>query len=195
MTGRQSNNKPPQFSSNIVATHKFRFTSFSGSKVAITVGDILGAIGGIGTSATTVASIASAFQIQNIQIWAPPASQGSVATVQLEWAGSTNSPNVAVSDTSSSVTTPARVSSRPPKNSQASFWQNINISTAFLFQLTAPTGSIIDLTVRFVVNNDENVGTAFITTVTTAVLNVSYFLALDGPATNQFRPVALTTTF
>jgi len=187
-------NKPPQFSSNLVATHKYRFQSNGNNRESVTVGDILGAIGGIGTSATTVAAIASSFQVQSIQVWAPPASQGSVATILLEWSGSANSPNVAISDTSSSVTTPARVNSRPPKNSQAAFWQNLSSASEILFLLNAPTGSIIDFTVKFILNNDETLGTAYIVTVTTAVLNVGYYLALDGPSTNQFRPVALFTT-
>jgi len=172
-------------------SHRFRFVSTSGTATSITPTSLLGAAGTIGTVVnSTVVPMMESIKIREVSIWTPPASQGAAATCSILWVGIANQANnQEVSDTSVSVATPAHVKSRPPRNSLASFWQQA--STTSLFTITAPSGSIIDVTLDMIVGDDEN---NINISVTTNYVGATYFLALDGPSTHRFTPVSLTTT-
>lgn len=172
-------------------SHKYRFTSTSGTATALTPTSILLAAGSVGTvTNTTVVSLATSVRISNITIWTPPASQGATATCAIDWIGSANAPNREVSDTTVSVSVPARVSSAPPPNSLASFWQTSSAST--LCVLTAPTGSVIDVQMTLILSDTDQVqGTVG---VATAVIGALYYMSLDPNATHRFVPVSLVTT-
>jgi hypothetical protein len=181
----------PQFQSNVRLRHRYRFTSTSGTATSITPTSLLCAAGTICTDTNVL--VVSAFQsvkVRRVEIWSPPAAQGDSVTCSVEWTGFQNSPNVEHSDTSVSVAVPAHVSCSPPRNSLASFWQVA--STTGLFVITAPTGSVIDVVLDLVMSDDES--PAANAAVTTATINLSYYLSLDPNSTHRFVPVSLITT-
>lgn len=129
-------------------------------------------------------------KIQRIEMWSPPAAQGSAVTCSVDWVGNANSPNREFSDTTVSVSTPAYVVTSPPPQSLASFWQTNN--TNALATLTAPSGTIIDVVLALILN-DSDEATAQ-NAAATVVLGNIYYLSLDLNATHRYVPVSLTTT-
>jgi hypothetical protein len=190
----RSSNKPPQLSSNVVVNHTYRFTSSSGNTTFVTPVSMLCAAGSF-TSVlnTSVVSIFGALKVKRVTVWAPPASQGAVSTCSIDWAGSgaASQGSLEVSDTTNSVSTPAKISSAPPRGSLADFWQNA-AQTNSLFGLTAPVGSIIDVQLSLIFQDADNAPAT--TTVATAAIGVNYFLSLDPNATHRYVPVSLSTT-
>jgi hypothetical protein len=189
---RQSPNKPPQFKSNIITRHRYRFVSSNGTRTGITPTSIL-------CSAGTICQVVNAAvtawnqscRINSISMWAPPASQGSTSTCSVEWVGISNqSNNVEVSDTTNSVTTPAHIRTQPPPKSLASFWQQP--SSTVLANIVAPPGTIIDVDLSLVAQDDNsNIAS---TLVASAVLSNVYYLSLDPNATHYYTPISLNTT-
>jgi hypothetical protein len=190
-TSKQNKNTPIQIRSNVELSHRYRFTSNNGGTTGITPTSMLCAAGTMGTVAnTTVTSVFGAVKLNRIEIWSPPASQGSTVTCSVDFVGLGNSPNREYSDTSISVTTPAHITCSPPPQSLASFWQFP--STTSLCNVTAPIGSIIDVVVSLIMN-DQDI-TPATTSVATAVLGSMYFLSLDPNTTKHYPPVSLSTT-
>jgi hypothetical protein len=77
----------------------------------------------------------------------------------------------------------------------ASFWVNNSGTNSDLFTLTAPTGSIIDITLDMIYKDDPTLGPVIV--VATATLGQVYFLALDcvtNTGAPKYPPVSLTTT-
>jgi hypothetical protein len=193
MQSRAARMAPQQISSNIVLRHTYRFVSTSGLGTALTPTSLLCAAGTMGVVVNTqVNSFFASVRIRRIVIYTPPASQGSNATCSVDWVGFNNSPNIEQSDTTVSVAQPAIVSTSPPASSLASFWQVAG--TATLCTLTAPTGSIIDVSLDLILTDDD-AGTLANSTVATAALGIVYYLSLDPNATHRYTPVSLTTTF
>jgi hypothetical protein len=184
---------PIQMRSNLQKVHKFRFvatTAFSGT---ITSKQMLAASGVVGSVVNTTAILKNySVRIKEIEMWTPPASQGAAATCAIEWLGSGDnySPSIEISDTSVSVTKPAHIRSRPPVNSGAHLWANGGTTKTFC-NLVCPGGTIIDLSLALVENDGEGPIT---TTVATAVVGASYYLALDHTVSDLLVPVSLTTT-
>jgi len=116
------------------------------------------------------------------------------ATCSVEWASQSNANNLEVSDTSVSVMRPAHIFTRPPAQSLASFWQSPGIADNQLFNIIAPTGSIIDVAVQLISQDDDN-GAAITRGVATGVLGTVYYLSLDNASGHVYPPVSLTTTF
>jgi hypothetical protein len=187
-------NKPPQIRSNIIYNHTFRFAATAGATAQVTVLDALGAAGGICFVVNSqLALFAQSVKINSVSIWSPPPSQGAVSTCSVEWAStaaqSIGYGNQETSDTSNSVASPAVVFTRPPRNSLASFWQSA--ASTVLFTCVTPAGSIVDFSASFIlcdVNTPEDQGVAV------AALGSIYYLALDGPTTNNLVPVSMVTT-
>lgn len=63
-----------------------------------------------------------------------------------------------------------------------------------MFQLGVPAGSIVDLVLDLVLADLPSTTTPVTTAVATATIGVTYYLALDGPSTNDLVPVSLFTT-
>jgi len=182
---------PPQIVSNVQVSHKYRFVSTSATSTAITPTSLLGAMGTLGTAALTNTAYFGSVKVASIEMWAPPASQGASTTISVNFIGTANSPNREYSDTTVSVATPAHLKCTPPAMSLASFWQ-VPSATA-LFTLIAPVGTIIDVMLTGILN-DQDENPVNITVVTTAA-GFSYYLSLDPVATHRYTPVSLATTF
>lgn len=177
--------------SNVELSHRYRFTSTSGTATGITPTSLLCAAGTVCTQTNAFAlAIAGSVKVNQISIWSPPASQGAAVTCSCDFAGFGNSPSREYSDTSVSVSTPARIMCTPPPQSLAAFWQVAGTTT--LFTITAPTGSIIDVVMSLIVQ-DNDVAQA-VSAIATGVLATTYYLSLDPNATHRYVPVSLTTT-
>jgi len=190
---RGGRSDPPQISSNITLRHVYRFVSSSGTATVLTPTSLLCAAGTMGTALnTSVTSFVASVRINRVTMWTPPASQGATATCSVNWNGYQNSPDVEMSDTTVSVSRPARVSCVPPRGSLAAFWQTVGTNT--ICTLVAPTGTIIDVDLSLILSDDDP-GTAASTAVATAAVGGIYYLSLDPNATHRYVPVSLFTTF
>jgi hypothetical protein len=83
------------------------------------------------------------------------------------------------------------VVTKPPRNSLASFWQLAGGTT--LCTLTAPVGSVIDVDLSLIFNDNDGAVINNIA-VSTGVLGTSYYLSLDPNGTHRYVPVSLNTT-
>jgi hypothetical protein len=184
--------QPPQFASNLIFNHTYRFLSTSATPTPVTPTSLLCASGTICTVVNTdVASFWQSVKVNRIHMWTPPPAVGSSATCSIEWIGTSSmSNNKEVSDTSVSTAFPAHVHSSPPPRSLAQFWNQPSANA--IFTLTAPVGTIIDVNVTLVAQ-DDNVTNAF-SVVTTGALGVQYYLSLDSNATHRYTPISLFTT-
>jgi hypothetical protein len=189
--------KPPQIRSNVTVSHVYRFVNTGTNKVYITPEMLLTAAGTVCTVAnTTCTSIFGAVKVNRLRVWGsfPGGSTNAPATVSVEWMGDANNiyqSNLEVSDTSNSVTAPAFVDCRPPRNSLAAFWQNTGTTAAF-FTLAAEQYSIVDVHLSLILYDDDADTTQATRTVTTGTLGLVYYLGLDSG--NQWEAVSLTTT-
>lgn len=181
---------PPQLRTNVILKHRYRFTSTNASKQTIIDNDMVGIAGAVCSVAnSTLSMIAASVKIHSVEIWSPPASQGAAATCSLEWL-STYSPTIEVSDTSVSVSRPAHIKASPPPGSAASFWINPG-GIQNIMNITAPVGSIIDVTCTHVLNDVGAAGQSY--TVAAGTLGALYYLPLDG-SSDVYVPTSLTTT-
>jgi len=191
-TSRRGSAQPQQIESNVRIAHRYRFVSTNGASTAITPSSLLLASGSVGTvTNSTVVSLATAVKVNHIEMWCPPASQGSSATVSLDWIGtSVQQPNREFSDTTVSTAVPAHLHCRPPAGSLAAFWQQASTNT--LFKVVAPPGTIIDVSLSLIISDgDANQASV---AVATAVIGTIYYMSLDPNATHLYTPVSLTTT-
>jgi len=183
----------PMLRSNLIMSHTFRFTSASNSALAVTANSLIGVCGVKGTVLNTLTSaLFDSVRVKSVKIWSPPSAQGAAVTCSVLWASGVNSPAVEVSDTSVSTAVPAHITSTPPPQSLASFWQRSAATT--IFTTVAPVGSIIDVALEMILSDDDG-GLPVTFATATAALGQNYYLALDGVAVHQYTPVSLTTTF
>jgi hypothetical protein len=181
---------PPQLRTNVIVKHRYRFTSTSATPQTIVDNDVVGIAGAVCSVANaTLNLIAASVKIHSIEIWSPPASQGSAATCSVEWL-STFSPTIEVSDTTVSVSEPAHIRASPPSGSAASFWIN-PASAQNIMKVMAPVGSIIDVKCTHLLIDEGTAGASY--AVAAGTLGVLYYLPLDG-ASDVYLPTSLTTT-
>ncbi len=174
--------------------HRMRFTvnTFNNGGYTITPKSILGSLGTVCYVANSnVRSIFTSFKVREVEIWAPGIPSYTMnlitpSTVAIEWEASSQlSSTMTMSDTSNSVSVPAHVRARPPAGSAAAFWNTSTAST--LFNLYAPQGSIVDVDLELIQDVDNT--NSSVTTITTGTIGNTYYLALDGPATNRIVPI------
>jgi hypothetical protein len=187
-------NLPPRLQISPTVTHKYRFRSTSGALITITNGNILGALGGIASSATALRTWASAYKIHSITVW-PSASTSSADQVNVLWeGGAANQVPDELVDVSIpeglSVSTALRFT--PDPKSLNGFWQNSSLaaSTA-MFAIQAPAGSVVDFEVTFRLSNVFNGDS--ITLTSSGGAGVISYLALDGAVSGTYIPVGLPT--
>jgi len=184
---------PNQFKSNLELSHQYRFLSSAATTTNITADIVVNSLGVVAnTAGTTGYNIFKTFKVNKIEIWSPPAAQGSAVTCSVFFPSATNSPSREFSDTSISVAEPAHVVATPPPQSLCSFWQSGSAATV-LWQMVAPPGSIIDVWFSLVLND----GTGTVATNATLVggtVGVVYYCSLDSStkAGSIYQPISLT---
>jgi len=188
---------PPMLSATTRVRHVFRFRcNATISGVSITLGNILGSLGGICTVGNnTVTGWASSVRLMGFTAWLP-ALVAAQSNCFFDWASNLGG---YVPDLSKITTIPDGVSVtdalvfRPPKSSLASDWLNpsaLSASTSVL-GITCPTGTIIDMDAMFTLQN-VYAGASF--PIAAGTLATAYYLALDGTTTNKIRPLGVPTT-
>lgn len=186
--------RPPQILSNIIFHHVFRFKAISAFVGGISVLQVLGVAGAVGTLIDQVQLITSSFKVTRVEMWGMM-NAGVPPVISIDWAGFQNTPNREISETTLSSAYPAYISAVPPKNSLASFWQRENDNTQ-LFILNVPQYTTIDVHLSLILRDAEEAAAAILINgaVTTGVL---YYLALDNPnslvLTSTLVPESLTT--
>jgi hypothetical protein len=187
---------PPPFDATTRTTIHRRFRANSaGTSTVISMGAIFGCLGVVGTvTNTTCVSMYSSFKLARITIW-PPQNSGADRTI-LEWGASADggySPDSAYINTiPDGITETTGITFRPPAKSLLNNWMSTYLSASnIIAYMTCPVGTIIDLHVTACMPNDfvpESI------TVAAATVGSVYYLALDGPSTNNFIPVGLVST-
>jgi len=183
---------PPKIDTTPVVDHVFRFASTASTLKTITVIDMFGALGCMGTVTNSkVQPFCGSFRLNSVTIY-PSTSTTTQTDVDLLWAGDANA-HVRDSEVERSIPAGVSVTSPlrfvPPRNMEVSMWHAAT-SAGNLFTLIPGTASIIDVHVTYTM---VNAFTAANVTVTTAVIGTVYYLALDGPG-GTLVPRGLTST-
>jgi hypothetical protein len=179
----------------IKKTYRYNVTG-SPSGTAVTVGSLLAAMGAIGTVAnTTIVSLCSSVRIKKIKIWPAlnAAGSGNSLDTYVVWASSiANQPDEKKDATLQTGSTVGRsMIYRPQAKSLGSFVWNSTSAATVLFNITAPQGSIVDITLDGWFANSI---APYAQAVGTATVGSVYFGCLDGSTTHLLPPVGLLTT-
>jgi hypothetical protein len=191
---RKTINLPPAINLTHTVSTILRYQVSTGNYYTISVANIASALGTTGTSSTTVQPWCSSFRIKRVRIY--PSSSGSVD----EYAGLSWTQGLTgfVKDTQMNkeipigMTVPSSVSFTPPAKSLASDWIS-STNSGNIFRLHVGTGDIIDLSIVYTLQS--GVLTPFASqTVSASGIGDIFYLALDGPSSNNIVPVQLSTT-
>lgn len=188
---------PPQIKSNLVFSHRYRFVANANAAVNITSRNLVRAAGYVCTTATNGASIVGSVRIKEVEMWAPPASQGAATTCSILWIGASSSvpgaSDIEYSDTSVSTAFPAHVRSRPPPKTLAGDFCQDN-STLAMFSLVAPSGTIVDVDMELMLNDGATVATSNFT-VASGTAGLVFYAPLDADtaAAAKLQPISLST--
>lgn len=188
---------PPILNTTVRTNHVFRFRVNSTCNLtAVGLGGVLGAMGVVGKTATSVSTIHSAARLRSIKVWMPALS--SANTFFIDWVGTVIAGITPDMSTETSVpdgvTITGCMTAKPPKGSLAREWLNAGSLSSLaqaIFTVNSPAGAIIDFHVEGCISN--TVATQTIT-VATAAVGTFYYLALDGPSSNKIIPQGLLTT-
>ncbi len=194
-------NRPPQYEASVTFGRKFRFScSTAATTSSITRAQLLDLIV-LNAAANTNYRMIDAIKVNRIRIWGQPpgnAGAGVLAPVAVQWL-SENGPTKLISDSGIGSTLGARIDSRPPPMSLASFWSLTGTGEAVtLFVISANAGDIVDLdcSVRFQNQSLTAAGAEAVTTVASTAagsVGVVYYLSLDLNTTAKFPPVNCKT--
>jgi len=185
---------PPRLMVTLNGTHTVRFSGGNGSAIPVTVADLLGAFGAICTvTGTTAVALMSSVKMHSIQIWSAASSSAST-TASVSWAAGESSqvPDESIDDSFPQGTTVVGgVSFRPPAMSLAALWITSADASATLFSITSSAGSIVDVRCSFRVCDTI---TPLAISISVGTVGKIYYLALDGPSSNVYKPTSLPTT-
>lgn len=171
---------PPSISLLPVQSMVFRFISTSSTGFTVYRRSLLSLI--MSQSVTLV--LQTVFQsvlLKKVEIWGAPLTNDiNFSTCSLEWEDPRGALKV-ITD-SGTTSSPAHVCCKPPKNSTAALWSSLNttfINEALFFAI-APLGSIIDVTINFIMGNGTTNNVTYITRTTGSSTLGLYYLALDN---------------
>lgn len=154
-----ANHDPPMWKAVVPLSRRVRLGVVANqSETDITIRNLLNCQV-CATGATSVVSLAYAVRIKRVKIWfTSPAVATSISST-IEWnAGSTGFllDGVSVSATTASTTEYALLTTRPPTESLASWYQaGVSGSTNVIFSMSAPAGAIIEVSYDWVPNFTE----------------------------------------
>jgi hypothetical protein len=188
---------PPAFQASVVCRHKFYYyVNASATAEPVTVTNFFTACGAVVTTANTgVTAIATAFKIGRIRIWSAILSGAADATqANVEWATAltTFDPDMEKDRLFPSGTsmTGATVFKPPPK-SLGQFWINTaGAGSGTICSISAVKGSIIELSISFILRNNFAQLSPVTVTTSSATLGTLGYLPLDGPG-GKFSPAGV----
>jgi len=145
--------------------------------------------GALATAATSIRPIASNIKIHYVEMWAPcEITAGARQTIALEWSpfGNLGASNLETTDTTISNARPAHLFTKPPRGTNAEFWQD-DIVDNTLWLMTGPAGTITDVHCSFMLNDSSPTSAIACSGATVGRL---YYQQLDGTSNNQL-PISL----
>lgn len=161
---------PPQLNTQLQLVHRFRWQCQTASANDILITDILlsRVLLACVTGSTACNEVVSAFKILSLDYWTPPCPpQGTVSIntnvgAAITWLGGGLAADRTVSAQSLSSDRPAHIFTRPPKNSQASFWALGGGNTNAYFSINnSIVGSFIDIVMVLTINLGAAVTSTF----------------------------------
>jgi hypothetical protein len=180
---------PPKIDLTPVYSRWIRYQSTSATAESVTIANVAGAIGGLSPSVVSVNPFCSSCRITRIRAW--PAAGGFFVLNWAMEAGGFVKDDLADLTIPTGLTVSGCLQFSPPPLSLASFWRNKTNSDTLL-TLQSTVGTVVDVQFQYTLPG------AFANfanqVVASAVIGTVYYLALDGPSTNNYRPVALSTT-
>jgi len=176
---------PPQIRPAISGSKTFRFNTQANaaSEEAISQANLVDLLV-MATSASTSALLFNSIRLRKVEMWAAPQQGGAPAHISVT--GTVAGPTNRKSDVSMGVT-PAHVRWNPSPNSIADLWYEAGASSQSLFTITAGNETIVDVTVDYIVQCDDNAIAGPVPSGATA--GVIYGVPLDGIAAAIFVPV------
>lgn len=179
---------PPEFVPTISTGHVFRFSAGQAfTSQPVTRGMLLN-LYSVAATTTQQYRLLTAIKIKRVRLWGQPVALGSQnSRVACEWVGY-NAPSTIHSDTATGVR-PSFVDSVPPKDSSNAWWSISGVNDSeTLFNVTGPTGTVIDvhLSVRFADN--EVSAPAENGTAAAASVGRVYWNYLDGFSSKKLAP-------
>ncbi len=182
--------QPPPWTAHPRFIRKIRYLASGAVAATIVSNDMIFGAGSLAATTTAIYNVTRSYRLLSVEVWAPPAAQGSTSTVTLRWPATQSSPVVDVSDTSSSVSINAHIKTSPPKESTVGFWQAMGTNNN-MFLLTCPTSSIVDVVFEYIFSDLAAANNS--SAVVGATVGQLYFTALDRSTSNVLSPVALST--
>jgi len=190
MRGIGKSDLPPPLQLAKKRSRTLRYTNSSSSLTAVTAANVACAFGTICTVVnSTVKSWVSSFRIDTIRVW--PSSGGSA---YLLWGQETSGlvPDDLINRSiPTGITVTGSVTFTPTGKSLASMWRNATDASDTLFYISSSVGSVCD--VQITETEASGLG-GFTGSVVAGVVGNYYYLALDGPSSNNYKPVDLPTT-
>lgn len=182
---------PPQFKSDVVIKHRFRYQSNGASAaVNITRKDLLNCLfmssNGLGQNYR----LCAAARLKRVEIWGMGGSSNvanATTTISAKW-HSQYAPSTEISDTGT-IYKMAHLSTSPPAQSLAGFWSLTgNNETEVLLTLQIDQGYIVDLWLDLVLNDGE--AAVLNNTTATGATGVTYEGYADASSTKLLFPVS-----
>jgi hypothetical protein len=196
LSGSKKSRQPPMINLTPTLRHIFRFSTAVGVASTITVGNILGALGGVGTvTNSTITGFCSSFRIRRLRAWQVSSTNTSATSIlSVDWAGTSNQRDDLVLSAQVGVSESVSFDSVPPKGTLADFWWTTAAASTTLFLLTATADAFVDLDVEYTTVGAINTGGISYTGFTTVVLGSIYYGYLDGKTGSGWKPVGLPST-
>jgi len=184
---------PPKWDASGHFRRKMRYAASTAgtNAVGVTINDLFGALGGTCTTTnSTLTCWFSSVKINSVCIFMVGGSNGSVIwNSPTTGIGRDTEPNTSIV---SNTTQPHCIKSTPPRASMSGDWINSTLtSTTLLFTCVVPQGAVVDVSIEMTLSNSY---TPQQVVIGTGLNGNPYYLALDGPTTNNLRPIDLPTT-
>lgn len=158
---------------------------------------LFGALGGIASGGFLVTPWVGALRIRKIDVYFTAQTAGLPVSSNINWVnnvaifGTRNRETVATTMSIGNVT---HMQASPLRTEVAGMWLSSETNTTAVFQMTVPDGAIVDVEFEYTLYDNELAHTA-IPITNLATVGFVYYLALDGPASNNLVPQALSTIF
>jgi hypothetical protein len=180
--------QPPKASLSVCPTMVFRFTCGSAQNDATyTRAQVLSLLLQ-GTSTTTIGTrLIQAIRVNKLELWDPANGVTVSNHADLVWFG-TQSLRKVMDHCTVGVSAAAHISTRPPKNSTASFVSMQGISESeILFGITCSPGAVLDIHASVTLASDWGIALTTVSVTGPVSQGVTYFNNLDGTGGNM-RP-------